>query len=116
MNYESVKRQFEDSKKDYNEKLAKDSDCKAYPVNHPATVSSVKDNMVGCGYDAIRARYIMEKLGEDFPQFAIQLEHVDDCLKTYHDTIDKKVSDQTTREVENIKLCQSAHLYPPPTQ
>jgi hypothetical protein len=31
----------------------------------------------------------------------------------YHTTIDKKRRDLTVREEEQVKICQSLHLYPP---
>jgi len=44
------------------------------------------------------------------------LEHVDECLKVYTATIDKKVSDQAQREVDQIEMCKSSELYPPRTK
>jgi hypothetical protein len=44
---------------------------------------------------------------------SVQLEHVDDCVKTYYGTIDKNISDLTVREAELVKSCQSLKLYPP---
>jgi hypothetical protein len=43
----------------------------------------------------------------------IRLVHVDSCVATYHKTIDKKGSDLTVRESEQVKTCQSLDLYPP---
>jgi hypothetical protein len=42
-----------------------------------------------------------------------QLEHVDSCVTIYHKTIDKRASDLTVRESEQVKACQSLDLYPP---
>jgi hypothetical protein len=42
-----------------------------------------------------------------------QLDVVDSCLKTYQDTIDKKQSDLTTRELDQISECRSLKSYPP---
>jgi hypothetical protein len=42
-----------------------------------------------------------------------QLEFVDSCISTYHQTIDKKNADLTVRESEQVKKCQSLDLYPP---
>ncbi len=85
-------------------------------IRHPVTVAEVDDHMVGCNYDTRKARFIMEKIGELLTQLESQLGHVDDCLKTYRNTIDKKISVQTTREVERIKMCQVQNLYPPATK
>lgn len=43
-----------------------------------------------------------------------RLQHADDCAKIYKDTVDKKVSDLTTRETDMIKACKSIGSYPPP--
>jgi hypothetical protein len=43
----------------------------------------------------------------------LRVEHADDCVATYHQTIDKKTSDLTTRETQQIAACQSINLYPP---
>jgi hypothetical protein len=37
----------------------------------------------------------------------------DPCLKLYHDTIDKKIADLTTRELDQIQACKALDLYPP---
>jgi hypothetical protein len=42
-----------------------------------------------------------------------RVEHADNCVTTYHQTIDKKTSDLTTRETQQIAACQSINLYPP---
>jgi hypothetical protein len=117
-NYESLKQQFLDSKKEYEERLSSVTyngvvRCKATPVVHPVTMRSIDAHMFDCRYEVKRARYVMEKLGEDLEQYAFRLDNSDGCVKTYQDTIDKKLSDQTTREVQNIKLCQASQLYPP---
>lgn len=44
------------------------------------------------------------------------LEEVDGCARLYRGTIDKKVSDLTTRETDRIKGCKAADLYPPPSK
>jgi hypothetical protein len=44
-----------------------------------------------------------------------RLEHVDECLASFHKTIDKKKSDLTVRESDSVKLCQDLELYPPET-
>ena len=43
----------------------------------------------------------------------LRLDHVDDCLRTYKDTVDKKMSDLTTRESDIIKGCRDLDMYPP---
>ena len=43
----------------------------------------------------------------------LQLEHVDECVGIYGATVDKKMSDLTVRETEQVKACQSLDLYPP---
>jgi hypothetical protein len=40
---------------------------------------------------------------------------VDECLASFHKTIDKKKSDLTVRESDSVKLCQDLELYPPET-
>jgi len=42
-----------------------------------------------------------------------RLDLVDPCLSIYRSTIDKKVSDYTTREMERVDGCRSVDLYPP---
>jgi TonB family protein len=46
-------------------------------------------------------------------QSRLQLEHADECVKVFQETIDKKASDLTTRETEWITGCKSVDLYPP---
>ena len=116
--YEVVKQQYEHSKAEYSQKSAADSECKVFPelIRHPITSSSVDDYTVGCAYETKRARYIMDKMAEYLEQYDIQLRDVDKCVAVYHATIDKKVSDQTTREVDEIKMCKAEDLYPPETK
>lgn len=116
--YELAKHEFEESQKDYEEKFKQNNNCQALDVfiHHPVSVDSVDANMVGCNYETRKARFVMEKIGEMLAQLKTQLDDVDDCLKVYRTTIDKKVSDQTQREVGQIKVCQAEHLYPPPTK
>jgi hypothetical protein len=56
----------------------------------------------------------MAKSEDELDLLKLRLGLADDCLKVYQRTIDKKVSDQTTRDVEQIKACQTLNLYPPP--
>jgi hypothetical protein len=49
----------------------------------------------------------------DIDRLKERLELVDPCLRLYRTTIDKKVSDLTTRETEQIPACRSLDLYPP---
>jgi hypothetical protein len=42
------------------------------------------------------------------------VQYVDSCVTVYHKTIDKKSSDLTVREIEQVKTCQALDLYPPP--
>ena len=44
----------------------------------------------------------------------VRLQHANDCVKFYKETVDKKVSDLTTRESDMIKACKSIDSYPPP--
>ena len=71
------------------------------------------DNMPGCRPGVVKAKYLSEKLAEMTTRFQLQLTMVDDCLRTYRATIDKKMFEQTPREALKIKTCQSADLYPP---
>jgi len=43
----------------------------------------------------------------------VRMNSADRCASVYRDTIDKKQSDLTTREAEEIKACQSLDSYPP---
>ena len=43
----------------------------------------------------------------------MRLDHVDECLAVYNKTIDKKISDLTTRDVDSVAACKAAELYPP---
>jgi TonB family protein len=63
----------------------------------------------------------MRRLGDEHHAVVSQLdgltfrmEHADDCLKIFNETIDKKMSDMTTRDTEGAQMCRSANLYPPP--
>ena len=42
-----------------------------------------------------------------------KVDATDPCLKLYHDTIDKKIVDLTTRESEQVQACKALDLYPP---
>src|SRR5260370_39617721 len=117
--YETAKHEFEESKRDYNARLQQDADrCKVFPemIRHPVTISSVDNYVIGCKYETTKARYIMDKVGEAVTQIEVPLNDADDCLKIYQTTIDKNQSDQTTREVGQIKACQAEDLYPPRTK
>jgi hypothetical protein len=116
--YEIAKHEFEESKMDYDEKVKDTPSCQVSEalIRHPVTVDSIDDLMVGCNYETRKARYVMEKVGEALLQFKARFDHVDDCLKVYLSTIDKKLSDQTQREAGQIKACQSDDLYPPRTK
>jgi hypothetical protein len=64
-----------------------------------------------------KAQAFNEELGpirELVDRLSAQLKNVDDCAKLYPATIDKKVSDLTTRETDAIKMCKALDLYPPP--
>jgi hypothetical protein len=52
--------------------------------------------------EAIDTSKMLENLGR-----------VDPCLAVYKSTIDKKISDLTTRESDQIKACKALDLYPP---
>jgi len=116
--YELGKHEFEESKKDYDEQFKQNPGCQVFEtlMTHPVTIDSIDEHMVGCNYETRKARYVMEKVGEALVQFKTRLDHVDDCLKVYLSTIDKKLSDQTQREAGQIKACQSDELYPPRTK
>jgi hypothetical protein len=49
----------------------------------------------------------------DINKLKERLELVDPCLRLYRTTIDKKVSNLTTRETEQIAACRSLDFYPP---
>jgi hypothetical protein len=49
----------------------------------------------------------------DLLAMRVRLERVDPCLRVYRSTIDKKVSDYTTREMDLVNGCRSLDLYPP---
>ncbi len=46
----------------------------------------------------------------------VRMNVADRCTRVYRGTIDKKQSDLTTREADEVKGCQSLDLYPPPTK
>ena len=52
--------------------------------------------------------------GTELPILKLRMEYADQCLAIYTTTIDKKASDLTTRETEQLQACRSANLYPPP--
>jgi hypothetical protein len=115
---ESVKRLFGEKRTKYDEQMKDNPGCSVRPelIKHPVTFSSAANYMFKCFYESKMARYEMDKTEEFLAVTVSRLDHVDDCLKTYHNTIDKKVSDQTTREVDQIKACREEHLYPPQTK
>jgi hypothetical protein len=47
------------------------------------------------------------------PNLKQQMDHADECAALYRSTIDKKVSDMTTRKTDNVKACKAMDLYPP---
>ena len=116
--FESAKQEFDESQKEYNQLMEQNPRCKAFPelIRNPVTTNSLDAYMFGCNYETRKARYIMDKISEVLVQFETQLKHVDDCLTVYRITIDKKFSDQTKREVEQIKMCQTNSLFPSQTK
>ena len=42
-----------------------------------------------------------------------RLDHTDECVDTYRNTIDKKASDLTIRQADLVQSCKSVGLYPP---
>lgn len=42
-----------------------------------------------------------------------KMDVTDPCLKLYHETIDKKIGELTTRESDQIQACKAFDLYPP---
>lgn len=44
----------------------------------------------------------------------LRMDRVDDCLRVYKDTVDKRMSELTTREGDMIKACRDLDSYPPP--
>ena len=54
-----------------------------------------------------------EEYATTYALWANRLEHVDDCVKAYRRTIDKKVSALTTRETGLVDGCKVLELYPP---
>jgi hypothetical protein len=127
--YESLKGQLEEGKNDYNEKMKKNNDyvtpdgrrlnCEVYEsrIPHPAYQHFDSDAMDrymsrDC-WEATRiSRFVMDKMADILTTVTTMLNHVDDCTKTYHQTIDKKTSDLTIRETTAVKTCQALDLYP----
>lgn len=50
----------------------------------------------------------------ELPMLKLRMDEADRCLAIFTATIDKKTSDLTTRETEQLQACRSANLYPPP--
>ncbi len=42
-----------------------------------------------------------------------KMDVTDPCLKLYHETIDKKIVELTTRESDQIQACKALDMYPP---
>jgi hypothetical protein len=42
-----------------------------------------------------------------------RLDHTDECVKIYKDTIDVKTSDLTVRQVGLVDACKTLAIYPP---
>ena len=57
----------------------------------------------------------IETLNQMQPLLA-NIKHADDCVRIYRTTIDKKVSELTGRDTEDIQMCKSGEQYPPQTK
>jgi hypothetical protein len=112
--HEALKQQLTESNKDFGERVLRDGPrCEILPVPHPVTLSVVESKTVDCSYETKKARFVMEQLSEEVEHSAYRLKHVDECLRTYRETIDRKPAALTPEESEQIKQCQAAELYPP---
>jgi hypothetical protein len=63
-----------------------------------------------------QAELLRKQLDVATPQLKVlqaRLQHADECVQVFHETIDAKVSDLTIRQTELVKACQSMNLYPP---
>ena len=113
-----ARQQYEQAMSRYNEMLAK-------RLEYIDAVRAMQRKWTaGLTMDQQQA-YIDEasRLGDQLDQLRPQLDlmktrvgSADPCARVYHDTIDKKTADLTTRESQLIQSCQYLGLYPPLTQ
>ena len=112
-----TKEELRESEAEYAATLEAFKSCSPNAVSHPVTIGGARNAMIGCRFDQVRARYVMESVKENVQLFERRLEAVDQCVNTYRETIDKRQGDLTTREVDLIKACRRLSLYPPrPTE
>ena len=74
-------------------------------------------NYAGCSLPVLRQRMaianIVEEAHSKIETLTAQIEHADNCTAVYRATIDKKVSDLTTRQSDQVNMCKSLDQYPP---
>lgn len=118
-NLESIRRQCSESKSDFDKAFESEplrdgeKRCQLFPVAHPISMQESDHKSVGCRYETRKYRYVMESMAEELELYEARLAQVDECKSIYDATIDKKMSDQTMREAETVKRCQSMGQYPP---
>ena len=119
LRYELTQDRFAQRKKDYD---ARTDEANKVLVSSKATYSTPKEQLA----EQLRLREQrlkllkqtepmaaeLDRLNMELTTLEAQLKHVDDCTKAYQTTIDKKVSDLTTRESDTIKACKALDLYP----
>jgi hypothetical protein len=75
------------------------------------------ENYAGCSLNAMKEREAYRNLVDEYDSaiktLTARLEHADTCIAVYSATIDKRVSDLTTRQSDQVNMCKSLDQYPP---
>jgi hypothetical protein len=97
-------------------------DHQAATETSPYCQDSLKDptttmvsSLVGCSVEMKRAWIELDTIKRKIAVMESRVRQVDECLTVYHATIDKRLSDLTGRESDQINTCRSAEMYPPTT-
>lgn len=57
---------------------------------------------------------ILQKAESEIETLQARLEHADACAAVYRTTIDKRASDLTVRQADQVRMCKDLDQYPPP--
>jgi hypothetical protein len=80
-------------------------------------MQKMQKNYAGCSRPVLSQQIaiadIVLEADSKIETLTAQLEHADTCTVVYRATIDKKVSDLTTRQSEQVTMCKNLNQYPP---
>ena len=94
-----VRLRLEEAKR--QEKIIATDQCEKYNDDLHKKAQCLRE-----GLEALKQNFILQGL------LTAQLDNVDDCTKLYRRTSNKKTSDVTVKENEDIKGCLQVELYP----